>query len=353
MDTQPTRPQPQDMSAQKEILSRRRAVLKQIAELVVVRHLKVTTNHDGKSGSREHFSMGQRHRHAQECLPVANHDEVPRVFAGRGWSRHGRCKQLLYDGLVHFSWQIHPNAPPSENDHEFLVNLHIHNTTQHRKHSGLTPHRVRVQALIQKQPLGQSHPDICRRKPMQTILPSEFKRLMVLMLDGSPHVVEDMHTSGTAQTRHKLHTRLRHLTTGRLIDRVFAENERVPVASLETRLVNYSYAQGETHIFIDAQTFDEFEFSNEQLGERRWFLKENEDYKALLLDGRLLDLVLPPQISLKVVDTAPPSRTDLNSSWKEAKLETGLQIMVPLFITNAEIIRVDTAGKKYLGKETS
>ena len=62
---------------------------------------------------------------------------------------------------------------------------------------------------------------------METILPSEFKRQMVLMLDGAPHVVEDMHTSGTAQTRHRLHTRLRHLTTGRLIDRVFAENERV------------------------------------------------------------------------------------------------------------------------------
>ena len=77
---------------------------------------------------------------------------------------------------------------------------------------------------------------------METILPSEFKRQMVLLLDGAPHVVEDMHTSGTAQTRHKLHTRLRHLTTGRLIDRVFAENERVTVAPLETRRVTYSYA---------------------------------------------------------------------------------------------------------------
>jgi len=48
-----------------------------------------------------------------------------------------------------------------------------------------------------------------------------------------------------------------------------------------------------------------------------------------------------------------PSRSDLNSSWKEAKLETGLQIMVPLFIANGDIIRVDTAGRKYLGKDTS
>lgn len=188
---------------------------------------------------------------------------------------------------------------------------------------------------------------------MQTILPSEFKRQMVVMLDGSPHVVEEMHTSGTAQTRHKLHTRLRHLTTGRVIDRVFADNERVPVAPLETRRATYSYAHGDTHVFIDIETFDEFEFSDEQLGERRWFLKENEEYKALRLDGRLLDIVLPPQISLRVIDTAPASRSDLNSSWKEAKLETGVQVMVPLFIANGDIIRVDTAERKYLGKDTS
>ena len=188
---------------------------------------------------------------------------------------------------------------------------------------------------------------------METILPSEFKRQMVLLLDGAPHVVEDMHTSGTAQTRHKLHTRLRHLLTGRLIDRVFAENERVTVAPLETRRVTYSYAQADRQVFIDAETFDEFEFSNEQLGDRRWFLKENEEYKALRLDGRLLDIVLPPQISLKVLNTAPPSRGGLSASWKEAKLETGLSIMVPLFITSGEIIRVDTAEKKYLGRETS
>jgi elongation factor P len=187
---------------------------------------------------------------------------------------------------------------------------------------------------------------------MQTILPSEFKRQMVLMLEGSPHVVEDMHTSGTAQTRHRLHTRLRHLATGRVFDRVFAENERVQVAAMETRRVTYSYARADVRVFIDIETYDEFEFSNEQLGERSWFLKENQEYKALLIDGRLLDIVLPPQIPLKIVETAPPARSGLNTAWKEAKLETGLQVMVPLFIANGDIIRIDTAGKKYLGKET-
>ncbi len=186
---------------------------------------------------------------------------------------------------------------------------------------------------------------------MQTVLPAEFKRMMVLILDGSPHVIEDMHTSGTAQTRHKLHTRLRQLKTGHIIDRVFAENERVAVAPLETRRVSYSYSQGSTRIFIDEENFEEFEFTDEQLGERRWFLKENEDYKALLLDGRLMDIVFPAQIPLKVVDTAPPQRGGSDAAWKEAKLETGLQIMVPLFIAKGETIRVDVSTRKYSGRE--
>ena len=98
---------------------------------------------------------------------------------------------------------------------------------------------------------------------------------------------------------------------------------------METRRATYSYAKADVQVFIDIETFEEFEFSNEQLGERRWFLKENEEYKALRLDGRLLDIVLPPQIPLKVVETAPPARSGATTSWKEAKLETGLEVMVP------------------------
>jgi elongation factor P len=185
---------------------------------------------------------------------------------------------------------------------------------------------------------------------MQTILPAEFKRGMMLLLDNAPHYLEDFHASGTAQTKHKLHTRLRNLKTGRVLDHVFAENERVAVAQVEQRTVQFSYQQGDTYAFLDTRSFDELNLSAEQVGDRRWFLKENEEYKALFLEGRLLDIVLPPQIPLEVVDTAPPIRGGSDSAWKEAKLETGLQIMVPLFIAKGERIRVDTHERKYAGK---
>ena len=188
---------------------------------------------------------------------------------------------------------------------------------------------------------------------MQTILPAEFKRQMVLLLDGIPHVIEELHTSGTAQTRHKLHARLRQIMTGHVIERVFAENERLPVAPLEIRRVTFSYSQAGTHVFLDAESFDELDLTDEQLGKRRAFLKENEEYKAMLLEGKLLDIVLPAQVPLKIVNTAPPVRGGSDARWKEAKLETGIEVMVPLFIASGETIRVDTATGKYIGRENA
>lgn len=186
---------------------------------------------------------------------------------------------------------------------------------------------------------------------MQTILPSEFKRGMVLMLDGAPQIIDDFHTSGTAQTKHKFHVRLRHLKTGRMGDRVFPENERVPIAELQTRRATFSYQQGDTFVFLDAETYEEFHLHADQIAGREVFLKENEEYKAMLLEGKLVDILFPPQVPLRVVETAPAMKGGSDSAWKEAKLETGLQIMVPLFIETGDLIRVDTQGHKYVGKE--
>ena len=185
---------------------------------------------------------------------------------------------------------------------------------------------------------------------MQTVLPAEFKRGMLLLLDNIPHLIEDSHTSGTAQTRHKLHVRLRNLKSNHVIERTFAENERVAVGELEHRLVQFSYKQGDTYAFVDTKNFEEVNLPADLAGERRWLIKENEEYKALFLDGNLIDIVLPPQVVLQVADTAPPSRGGVDTAWKTAKLETGLELMVPLFINKGENIKVDTVERKYAGK---
>jgi len=187
---------------------------------------------------------------------------------------------------------------------------------------------------------------------MQTVLTSEFKRGMVLLLEGAPQMLEEFHTSGTAQTKHKLHARLRHLKTGRLADHTFSEGERVPVADVQHRRVQFSYHDGKDFVFSDIESFDELTLSAEQIGQRHWFIKENVEYRALLLDGRLVDIALPPAVTLEIIDTAPPVRGGSDATWKPAKLDTGLEVMVPLFIAPGERIRVDTATHKYTGRES-
>ncbi len=188
---------------------------------------------------------------------------------------------------------------------------------------------------------------------MQTLLPSQFKKGMVLMVEDSPNLIEQFHTSGTAQTKPKLHTRLRNLKTGRITERVFAENEHVPVADLEIRHVQFSYKQGDTYVFLDAHTFDELDLTENQIGERHWFLHENDEYKAYFIEGRLLDIVLPEHVALQVVETGPVQKGGSQTAYKAAKLEGGLEIMVPLFIATGDRVKLDTRDRKYFGKESA
>ena len=174
---------------------------------------------------------------------------------------------------------------------------------------------------------------------------------MVLVLEGTPHMLEDFHTSGTAQTRHKMHCRLRNLNSNRFVERIFPENERTTIADLLTCEVRLSYMQGEDYVFSDTTTYEELHLSKAQVGERHWFMKEDQECKALFVEGKLQDIVLPLVMALRVTDTAPATKGGTAASWKPAVLETGLEIMVPLFIEKGESVRVDTQARKYLGKE--
>jgi elongation factor P len=172
----------------------------------------------------------------------------------------------------------------------------------------------------------------------------------VLLLEGTPHVIEELHVSGTAKTKHKLHVQVRNLQNGHVFERVFPDNERVPTAELEYRRVSYSYAQAGAFVFLDAETFEELPLTGEQLGDRRYFLKENEEFRAVFLEGRLLDIVLPDTMSLKVVETAPAQHGGGDSTWKSALMEGGLTLMVSQFVDTGDRLLVDTQTRKYAVK---
>ena len=114
--------------------------------------------------------------------------------------------------------------------------------------------------------------------------------------------------------------------------------------------MQFSYKQGDDYIFLDTQSFEELDLTSAQIGERHWFLKENDEYRAMFLEGKLLDILLPGQVTLEIRETAPPIRGGSDSTWKPAILETGLEVMVPLFIDRGEKVRIDTLERKYVGR---
>ena len=187
---------------------------------------------------------------------------------------------------------------------------------------------------------------------MQTFLPDELTAGMVLMLESIPHRVEESYVSGSAKTRHKTHFKIRNLTSGHVSEHTFPDNGRIPVADVEHRNIQLSYKNGDEFVFTDSRTFDEFTLPASLLGERQWFLAGDQEYKAVLIDNKLVDIILPDHVVLKVADTAAPQRKGQSSSFKTARMEGGLEVMVPLFIGNGDLIEVDTSTRRYIGKES-
>jgi len=187
---------------------------------------------------------------------------------------------------------------------------------------------------------------------MQTLLPEELKPGMVLMLDNTPHRVEDSYVTGSAKTQHKTHFKVRNLTTGHVSEPILPQSVRIPVVDAQHRNIQFSYKNGDEFVFTDSRTYDEFTLSAVQLGERQGFITEEQEYRAVLLDGKIVDIVLPDHVALKVVDTTPPQRRAMTSALKTAKLQGGLEVLVPLFIGNGDVIQVDTTTRRYVGKES-
>jgi elongation factor P len=181
----------------------------------------------------------------------------------------------------------------------------------------------------------------------------QFKKGVVITIEGAHWVVEDYHIQKTAQRRPVLHVRLRSLKTGHVADRAFDEADRFEQPDLQTRLHQFLYADPSGHVFMDAETFDQLTVPAEVVGTGKWLMKEGAEFLIRLIDGRPVEVVLPPTFTDEVVETAEPSSSGQGHVLKEAKLACGLVVKVPLFIGTGEHVRVDTQTHKYLGKESA
>jgi elongation factor P len=185
------------------------------------------------------------------------------------------------------------------------------------------------------------------------ITAGQFKKGVVITLDGAHWAVEDYHVQKTAQRRPVLHVRLRNLKTGHVVERGFDEADKFDQPDLQSRAHQFLYADGSAYVFMDAETFDQLSVPAELVGQGKWLLKEGADFLIRLVDGRPAQVVLPPTFVDEVVETGEPSPGHSSNVLKDARLACGLTVKVPQFIKVGEHVKVDTETHKYHGKESA
>ena len=172
---------------------------------------------------------------------------------------------------------------------------------------------------------------------------NDFRTGVTVTIDGDAwQVVEFQHVKpgkGAAFVRAKM----RNLCTGAVVERTFNAAERMPKAIVERRAMQYLYKNGDNFVFMDNETYEQSELTKEQLGNAINFLKENMEAKVMVYENRILGVELPNTVELTVVETEPGIKGDTATGGsKNATLETGYVVKVPLFINEGDVLRIDT-----------
>jgi len=174
-----------------------------------------------------------------------------------------------------------------------------------------------------------------------------LKRGMLIRHQNHVYEVTDYEERHTGKQKPTVHVMLRDVRDGRPVDRTL--NDLLPVEPVDSgyRRLQYLYTRDRDLVLMDAETFEEIEFPVSRLGNQASFLVEGAEYRGRFIDNVLASLEVPDIVPLRVQVTAPAEHSVGTASniTKEAVLENGLEIRVPLFIKTGDVIRVDTRSK--------
>ncbi|MDM9580731.1 MULTISPECIES: elongation factor P [Nostoc] len=181
---------------------------------------------------------------------------------------------------------------------------------------------------------------------------NDFRPGVSIVLDGSVwRVLEFLHVKpgkGSAFVR----TKLKNVQSGSVMEKTFRAGETVPQATLEKSTMQHTYKEGDEFVFMDMETYEEGRLTREQIGDRVKYLKEGMEAEVIKWGEQVLGVELPKSVVLEIVQTDPGLKGDTATGGsKPATLETGAIVMVPLFISQGERIKVDTQEDKYISRE--
>lgn len=180
---------------------------------------------------------------------------------------------------------------------------------------------------------------------------NDFKTGLTIEVDGGIwRVMEFQHVKpgkGAAFVRSKL----RNLRSGAIQEKTFRGGEKVAKAMIENKKMQYLYADGNMHVFMDNNSYEQVEVSEDQLENELNYLKENMNVSIMSYNEETLGIELPKSVELEVVETEPGIKGDTaTGATKSAKLETGLEIQVPLFVNQGDVLVISTTDGSYVSR---
>ena len=180
---------------------------------------------------------------------------------------------------------------------------------------------------------------------------NDFKTGLSIEVEGDIFTVIDFQHVKPGKGAAFVRSKLKNIRNGNTVERTFRAGENVGRAHIENRQMQYLYASGTEHTFMDTQTYDQITLTNDQIKWELNFLKENMMVNVMSYEGELLGVTLPNSVDLKVTEAEPGIKGNTaTGATKAAKLETGLSVQVPLFINEGDVLLIDTREGKYISR---
>jgi elongation factor P len=184
---------------------------------------------------------------------------------------------------------------------------------------------------------------------------TDMKRGLKMELEGKPYIVLKSEFTNPGKGSAFVIVRIKNLETGQVMERTFKSgvSTNASIPDLEEKEVEYMYADVDGFNFMDQANFESIHLTTEQVGEDKYFLMEGSKLTVLYYKARPISIEHPHFVNLKVAETDPGLKGDTASgATKKAVMETGLQVRVPLFIKEGELLKIDTREGAYVERAT-
>ena len=180
---------------------------------------------------------------------------------------------------------------------------------------------------------------------------SDFRKGKTFILNGEPHVVLDFQHVKPGKGAAFVRTKYRNILTGATREEAFNPNDKFEDAIIETKVMQYSYNDGELYYFMDQETYEQIPLSFDQVEDAIKWLRENDEATIKFFQGSAFMVEAPNFVDLEIIDTEPGVKGNTATNvTKAATVETGAVVQVPIFIEAGEKIQIDTRTGEYLGR---